>query len=89
MRPILLAALALAFAGCAQTKLTILPDGTLKFRTHADATNLRLTAPGGYTFSADRLDHSTPTLAQGKAASDKLAAGGGAIAASGILALFK
>lgn len=44
---------------------------------------------GTLEWSADEVSHSTATLAQGKAASDKLSSAGAAVAVSGITTLLK
>lgn len=76
----------LPFFGCAHT--TVYVGGKKVFTTQADAENVTFRQGSTY-FHADKLNHSTPTLAQGKAASDKIGAVGGAVAASGIITLLK
>jgi hypothetical protein len=66
----------LLFTGCAHT--TIYEDGKPIMKTQADATNITLRTSRTY-FHADKLDHSTPTLAQGEAAAKKLGAAEGII----------
>lgn len=83
-----LAALCLAFSACAST--TFYRDGKRIARFQGDMANMHfhMSPNGAIDWSGD-IDHSTATLAQGKAASDKIAAIGGAVAVSGIMALFR
>lgn len=77
---------ALLLSGCAHT--TVFVDGRKVFATQADSENVTYRNGSTY-FHADRLNHSTPTLAQGKAASDKITSTGAAIAASGLVTILK
>lgn len=77
----------LLFTGCAYTELRDPSTGKRVFKTQADATNVTISGPNGIYFHADNLNHSNPTLAQGKAASDKIGAYGSAAAAIGVSAL--
>jgi hypothetical protein len=78
--------LASALSGCTQTTVYA-PNGKRALRTSADATNISY-AGQGWAFHADKLDHSTPALARGKAVGDRMTAAGAAIAASGLISLF-
>lgn len=62
----LLTALAL-LCGCAST--TIYEGGQKVFTTQADMVNVKFRTASGTTFSADLVNHSTPTLAGGQATS--------------------
>jgi len=57
----------LLFTGCAFTEVSDPKTGKRVFYTQADATNITYTGPG-YSFHADRLNHSTPTRAGGSVA---------------------
>lgn len=77
-----------AVTGCAHT--TIYSDNGKKlaeFQGDMENVKFRRLKNGTTEWSADKVSHSDATLAQGKAASDKLAAGG--LAASGLLNLLK
>lgn len=82
MKPvaILLAGL---LTGCAYTELRDPNTGKRVFKTQADAKNVTYRNGSTY-FHAEELNHSTPTLAQGKAASDKIGAAASAATALGI-----
>jgi len=84
-----LALLALLFTGCAST--TFYRDGQRIARLQGDmrGMTLRISADGSIEWIAADVSHSAATLAQGKAASDKIGAVGAAIGAAGIMALFK
>jgi hypothetical protein len=55
-----IAVLLFAASGCSTT---VYRNGKPALKTYADATNIKLGADG--SFSADRLNHSTPTRAAG------------------------
>ena len=74
---------ALLFAGCASTQVFDPVTGKRIFKTQADASNVTVTSQN-VSFHADSLNHSTPTMAQGKAASDKIGAVAGAAGALGV-----
>lgn len=82
-------AIAIALSACAQT--TIYQAGKPVARFQGDMTGLRFhkTAAGDITLTADTVDHSAATLAQGQAAAGKMTAGGAAIAAAGITTLIR
>jgi hypothetical protein len=77
----------LLLGGCARTTVWS-PEGRRVIRTSGDVAGLKYAGPN-FAFAAEKIDHSTPTLAQGKAASDRLTAAGTAFATSGILTLIK
>lgn len=60
---IYLAAIALAFAGCAST--AVYENGKPVLRIQADALNVTLATLGGTKFHADKITHSVPTRAIG------------------------
>lgn len=71
--------LCLLLTGCSTTVYG--PTGKPLLRTFGDARNLAFTAPGT-TFSADELNHSTPTTAGGRVLNNAIG-GAGAIIAAG------
>jgi hypothetical protein len=74
-------------SGCASTK--VYEDGRIVLHTQADADGITFRTAKGTYFHADRLKHSDPTLAQGKAASDKFGALAGLATAIGLGAFFQ
>lgn len=76
----------LLLTGCAHT--TIYEDGKPVLKTQADATNVSFVT-ARTRFHADRLDHSTPMIAQGRAMAEKYGAFGSVITAIGGTAIFK
>lgn len=82
----LMLVVAFLLTGCAHT--TIWEGGKKVFTTQADAENVDFST-SSTRFHADKLNHSTPTLAQGKAASDKFNAAGGVLTGLGAGALFR
>lgn len=70
--------------GCAQTVLY--RDGKKIFQGQGDMTGLRYIhhADGSCELTSETIDHSSATLAQGKAAEGKIAAVGTGLAASGL-----
>lgn len=88
----LLAILTLCWAGCAAHTTIYAPDGKTKLlNTSGDITKFRYYKgpKGSITVTADKMDHSAPTLAAGKAGSDRAMALGTAFATSGIGAIIK
>lgn len=79
-----------AVSGCAQSRLYD-RQGNRLASFQGDMTNVkyRSLADGSTEWSADTVDHSSATKAQGEAAAGKLSAGGAAIAVSGLTALFR
>ena len=75
--------------GCAQT--TLYRDGRKIFNGQGDMTGMRYVhhADGSCELTSETIDHSSATLAQGKAAEGKIAAVGTGLAASGLTYLFK
>lgn len=76
--------------GCAST--TFYSDRGEKIaELQGDMKNMkfRRLKDGTLEWSADEVSHSAATLAQGKAASDKLSSAGAAVAVSGITSLLK
>lgn len=92
MKTLLLSLLVvLGCAGCASTTVYG-PDGRRVLHTSADALDVRFeqaAGGGAVIFTARRLDHSTPTLARGKAVADRLQAVGAAAAAVGASAILR
>ena len=82
------AIITLLCAACAHTDLY--HDGKKVARFEGDMRGMKfcMSENGAFEWSGD-IDHSTATLAQGKAAEGKIQASGLAIAASGITALTK
>lgn len=76
----------LLLGACTSTRVYS-PDGRLAIETGADASKMRYRGPG-WSFGVDDLNHSAPTLARGKAVSDRLTAAGAAVAASGLISIF-
>lgn len=76
-------------AGCASTVLY--RDGKPIARFDGDMTGVRYVhrADGSCELSGETIDHSSATLAQGQAASQKIAAAGAAVAVSGLTYLIK
>lgn len=85
-------ALSLILAGCLSScaHTSFFRDGKEVARFEGDMRNMkfRSLSDGSFEWSGD-IDHSSATLAQGKAASDKITAAGAAAAASGIAILLK
>lgn len=76
--------IAVALSGCASTVLY--RDGKRIARFDGDMTGVRYIqhADGSCELTGETIDHSSATLAQGQAASNKIAAAGVAVAASGL-----
>ncbi len=81
--------IAVALSGCASTVLY--RDGKRIARFDGDMTGVRYAhrADGSCELTGETIDHSSATLAQGQAASNKIAAAGVAVAASGLTYLLK
>lgn len=79
-----------SFGACAHTDFYDRRTGKRLAHFEGDMTAMtfRVGADGSVEW-AGNINHSTPTLAQGKAATDKITAIGGALAASGIMAVFR
>jgi hypothetical protein len=78
---------AISLTSCAVT--VVYEGGKPVMKTQADATNVTFRTGNGTHFHADTINHSIPTIAQGKAAADKIGAIGSAAAATGIIGLLK
>lgn len=87
MKPLLILALAL-LTGCAHTDFYRNGQRLAHFEGDMTGMSLRIGADGSVEWSGN-VNHSAATLAQGKAASDKLMALGAAVAASGVVAAVK
>ena len=76
--------LILLLSGCAST--TLYREGKPIACFQGDMTKVRFTfdKDGTFTWSADSVDHSTPTIAAGKTSAGNIAASGAAVATSGI-----
>jgi hypothetical protein len=85
----LLIACSLGVASCAHT--TLYRDGrkVAVFQGDMQESEFVIAADGAIYWKARNVEYSTATLAQGKAAADKFAAAGLALAASEVLAIFK
>ena len=86
---LLLLVIVVSFTGCASTVLY--RDGKRIARFDGDMTGVRYVhrADGSCELTGETIDHSSATLAQGQAASQKIAAAGVAVAASGLTYLMK
>ncbi len=80
LTPFILVLAAWLLSGCAVTEIRDPQTGRVIARIQADASNVDFKSPN-VSFHADSLDHSTPTLAQGKATSSKFEALGSALMA--------
>jgi hypothetical protein len=80
-------AAALLFPACAAT--TVYENGKKVMSTQADAGELVFLSAAGSSLKVIGLNHSNPTMAQGKAASDKIGAIGSAAATAGIMTILK
>lgn len=89
MRPLLGIILVLAFSSCAQT--VFYHDGKPVARFQGDMAGMvySQSKDGSVSWTCTNVSHSTATLAQGSAASDKISHLGTAVAVAGIYALFK
>lgn len=65
---------ALFLGGCA-TEVRDPKSGKIVFRTYGDSTNISYSGPG-YSFHADSLNHSIPTMAAGSAAAKTIQSAG-------------
>ena len=74
----------LLLASCAST--TFYHEGKPVARFQGDMTKVKFAfaKDGTFTWSADTVDHSTPTIAAGKTSAGNIAASGAALATSGI-----
>lgn len=79
----------LVFVGCAQTTFYRNGQRVAHFQGDMRGMTFRASPDGTIEWTAVDVNHSAATLAQGKAASDKISAAGAAIGAAGIMALFK
>lgn len=82
--------LCLLLSGCAHTSIYI--DGRQVARFEGDMRNTDFSYASGSTrikWKSEIVDHSSATLAQGKAASDKIQAVGAAAAAAGVMTFIK
>lgn len=86
---LLLIAACLALNACAHT--TFYHNGKRIARFEGDMRDMtfRARADGSFEWTAVDVSHSAATLAQGKAASEKISAAGTAIGAAGVMALFR
>ncbi len=80
--------LSLFFTSCAHT--TFYHDGKpiAEFQGDMVNTEFYMSEKGDYWWKSETVDHSSATLAQGQAASNKIAAAGTALGAAGATALF-
>jgi hypothetical protein len=90
LAPSILLTIAYLLTGCASTSVMDPQTGRKVFATQADATNVTYSGPG-YSFHADSLNHSRPTIAGGISAAKVLqstgtmaGAIGGGVATAGI-----
>lgn len=79
----------LLLSNCATTKLYHNGQIVASFQGDMKAVEFSSSPKDGVTLKAASIDHSTATLAQGKAATDKITATGAAIAISGLPGLLK
>jgi len=89
MKQLLIILFAVFQLSCATTTLYRNGEKIAVFQGDMTGVEYTMTADGDVSWKTTTTTHSAATLAQGKAASDKIAAAGAAIAISGIPGLFK
>lgn len=89
LKGVTLAVAVIVITGCARTTLYRNGEKIAVFQGDMRNTSYVMSAGGDVRWTADSVDHSKATLAQGTAAAGKLQSAGAAIAASGITMLLK
>lgn len=89
LKGVVIAVAVIVITGCARTTLYHNGEKIAVFQGDMRNTHYVMSPSGGVRWTADSVDHSKATIAQGTAAAGKLQSAGAAIAASGITMLLK
>lgn len=89
MKKSLIAIIVLLLTNCAGTTFYDRGERIAHYEGDMKNVKFRRYRDGSIEWSADEVNHSAATLAQGKAASDKISSAGAAVAVSGLTSIIK